>query len=275
MFYNAIKVTKMMDGVYEMKEFDSVTLWLIEGDDKCLLIDTGMGLTDLPATIAGITDKPAVVVNSHIHIDHVGGNGQFPEVMCGRFDEPYAHIPLSDADKQLIIDVFKEVSRAGVTLEGWDARPAKRVIALKEGDIISLGGVDIEVYEIPGHSLGSIALLDRKHRLIFTGDTIFTTMVGLTSDHTAPLSVASTTLSVYLDSLKKLAALKDHYDYIVPSHADPGEPNFLEQSIVDTYIEGIENILSGESTGHKKTSDEKVVRVKFEVGGLAYNPNRL
>jgi len=48
---NALKVTKMMDGVYEMKEFDSVTLWLIEGDDKCLLIDTGMGLTDLPTTI--------------------------------------------------------------------------------------------------------------------------------------------------------------------------------------------------------------------------------
>jgi glyoxylase-like metal-dependent hydrolase (beta-lactamase superfamily II) len=93
MFYNAIKITKMMDGVYEMKEFDSVTLWVIEGDDECLLIDTGMGLTDLPATIAGITDKPVVVGNSHIHIDHVGGNGQFPEVMCGRFDEPYAHIP--------------------------------------------------------------------------------------------------------------------------------------------------------------------------------------
>ena len=51
MFYHAIKVTKMMDGVYEMKEFDSITLWLIVGDDKCLLIDTGMGLTDLPTTI--------------------------------------------------------------------------------------------------------------------------------------------------------------------------------------------------------------------------------
>jgi len=205
MFYNAIKITKMMDGVYEMNEFDSVTLWVIEGDDKCLLIDTGMGLTDLPTTIAGITDKPVVAVNSHIHIDRVGGNGQFPEVMCGRFDEPYAHIHLGDADKQLIIDFFKEVSMAGVTLQGWDASPAKRVIALKEGDIISLGGLDIEVYEIPGHSLGSIALLDRKHRLIFTGDTIFTTMVGITSDHSAPLRMVpgSQALESTLATLRK------------------------------------------------------------------------
>ena len=201
MFYDAITVTKMLDGVYELKEFNSVTLWLIEGDDKCLLIDTGMGLTDLQATIARITDKPGIVVNSHVHIDHVGGNGQFPVVMCGRFDEPYAHISLGDADKQLMIEFFSGVSKAGVTLDGWDARPAQRVIALKEGDIISLGGLDIEVYEIPGHSLGSIALLDRTHRLIFTGDTIFTTMVNVASDHTAPLSVAATTLSVYLDSL--------------------------------------------------------------------------
>jgi hypothetical protein len=101
-------------------------------------------------------------------------------------------------------------------------------------------------------------------------------MVEITSDHTAPLSVASTTLSVYLDSLKKLAALRDAYDYIVPSHADPGEPNFLEPRVVDIYIRGIENILSGEATGNRlNTSDEKITRVKFEIGGLAYNPNRL
>ncbi len=275
MFYNGITITKARERVYAMTELSSVTMWLIEGDDRCLLIDTGMGLTDLHATIAEITDKPIVVVNSHIHIDHIGGNGQFPEVMCGRFDEPYAHIPLGDADKQLMIDFFTGVSRAGVTLEGWDASPAKRVIALKEGDIISLGGLDIEVYEIPGHSLGSIALLDRKHCLIFTGDTIFTTIVGVASDHTAPLSVASTTLSVYLDTLKKLFALKADYDYLVPSHIPPGAPYFLEPRIVDIYIDGVENILSGEFTGKQETSDGKTVRVTFEIGGLTYNPNRL
>jgi glyoxylase-like metal-dependent hydrolase (beta-lactamase superfamily II) len=172
MFYNGIKITKAMESVYAMTELSSVTMWLIEGDDRCLLIDTGMGLTDLHATIAEITDKPIVVVNS-------------------------------------------------------------------------------------------------------TGDTIFTTTVGLASDHTAPLSVASTTVSVYLDSLKKLLARKDDYDYIVPSHIPPGAPYFLEPSIVDIYIDGVENILSGEFTGNQETSDGKTVRVTFKIGGLTYNPNRL
>ena len=104
MFYDAIKITKMMDGVYEMKEFDSVTLWLIEGDDKCLLIDTGMGLTDLPATIAGITDKPVVVVNSHIHMK---GETNGVRSIWINWNESLAHLPglheLRAADRTLAV----------------------------------------------------------------------------------------------------------------------------------------------------------------------------
>lgn len=59
-----------------MEEFSAVKMFLLEGNDKCLLIDTGVGLTDLPAMIKQITDKPVVVVNSHFHIDHIGENGQ-------------------------------------------------------------------------------------------------------------------------------------------------------------------------------------------------------
>jgi hydroxyacylglutathione hydrolase len=282
MFFQDFKTTKRMGGVYEIEEFSSVKMWLVEGDDKCLLIDTGLGLTDLPAMIAGITDKPAVVVNTHIHIDHIGGNGQFPEVMCGRFDEPFAHVPLGDPEKQIIFDYFSEAKATGVRFQDWDASPAKRVIALKEGDVISLGGLDIEVCEIPGHTIGSIALLDRKHRVIFTGDSIFTgngifnATVGITNGPSAPLSVPSATVSVYLDSLKKLASLKDAYDYIAPSHADPDEPDFLEPGVVDIYIKGIEKILSAEPAANPSNApDEKVKSVKFEVGGVTYDPNRL
>lgn len=276
MYYKVIEIIQQMDGVFEIEEFKAVKMWLLVGDDKCLLIDTGVGLTDLPAVIAGITDKPVVVVNSHIHIDHIGGNGQFPEVLCGRFDEPFAHVPLGDSEKQIIIDYFSEVRKTGIMFSDWDASPARRVIALKEGDVISLGGLDVEVYEIPGHTLGCIALLDRKHRLLFSGDSLFTTMVNITNDQTAPLSVPSTAVSVYLDSLKKLAALKDAYDYLVPSHADPGEPDFLTPGILDKYIAGVEKILSAGSTRREtNTANEKNAQVKFEIGGLAYDPNRL
>jgi hydroxyacylglutathione hydrolase len=277
--FNAVNITKRFENVYEINEFNAVKMWLLEGQDKCLLIDTGVGLTDLPATVAQITDKPVIVVNSHIHIDHIGGNGQFPEVLCGLFDEPFAHIPLGDREKQIITDYFSAVRKTGVPFQDWDASPAKRVIALKEGDIVSLGGLDIEVYEIPGHALGCISLLDRKHRLMFTGDSIFTTTVGINNDPTASLAVPGTTVSVYRNSLKKLATLKDADDFLVPSHADPGEPDFLEPGILDIFIAGIEKILSaGRSTNAVEAPNvvlERIAQVKFEVGGLVYDPSRL
>ena len=66
-------------------------------------------------------------------------------------------------------------------------------------------------------------------------------MVGITSDPTYGSAVEFsffTTLSVYRNLLKKLATLRDHYDVLVPSHAAPDEPTFLDPRIVDVYIEG-------------------------------------
>ena len=62
-------------------------LFLLEGRDKALLIDTGYAVGNLRQYVEKLTDKPVVVVNSHFHPDHSGGNGEWEEVMVS---EDYA-----------------------------------------------------------------------------------------------------------------------------------------------------------------------------------------
>ena len=264
-----VQVKEMANGVYVLDELGRDNMWLIEGDEKCLLVDTGFGLTDLPALVKQITDKPVVVANSHIHPDHCSGNNQFPQVMCGRFDEPFAHEQVSAEMREEMLRNFPEIANAGAAGKSWRPGPSARIVALKEGDIIPLGGLDIGVYEIPSHTIGAIALLDKKHRLLFTGDTILTWEVW------GQLAVSSA-LSVYCDSLRKIAGLAPFYDYIAPAHSSKNRPYLMEKGIAELYVKGTEEILSGKKAGTPKhTFAGDGLCVMFETGGIVYDPNRL
>ena len=65
---------------YEMPYEQDACCFLILGEDKALLWDTGMGIGRLRSLTEKITDLPIVVLNSHDHFDHIGGNAEFDEV---------------------------------------------------------------------------------------------------------------------------------------------------------------------------------------------------
>ena len=69
------------DGIYEIDEFDCVSVFVIVGEKRALVVDTGTGIGDLKWIIEEkITDKPYDVVLTHNHGDHTGGAGFFDEV---------------------------------------------------------------------------------------------------------------------------------------------------------------------------------------------------
>ena len=53
--------------------------WLVAGSERCVLVDTGLGLADIAAAIEPVA-AATIVVNSHVHFDHVGGNELFDHV---------------------------------------------------------------------------------------------------------------------------------------------------------------------------------------------------
>jgi glyoxylase-like metal-dependent hydrolase (beta-lactamase superfamily II) len=136
--------------------------------EKPLLIDVGTGARlgetakRMKARLGG--KKLSTLVLSHMHFDHTGGAAALQELTGAK---ALAHPP----DSKALAD-----GDGSMTCSGWlgeRQRPMK-IAALKEGEVIDGGDVKLEVLHTPGHSAGSICLLDQDTRDLFSGDTLFT-----------------------------------------------------------------------------------------------------
>jgi glyoxylase-like metal-dependent hydrolase (beta-lactamase superfamily II) len=153
-------------------EYGMDALFLIEGDEKALLIDTGTGAFDIKETIAQLTDKPVVVALTHGHVDHAGGMGQFDEIYLHPDDIEMAK-KVTAADRKDYVKIMMSMSEGIYDLTEKNVvetgtEPA--FLPLKNGDVFDLGNRTVEVYETPGHTPGGLSFLDTKERIIFTGD---------------------------------------------------------------------------------------------------------
>ena len=170
-------------------------IWLIEGREQALLVDTGLGIGDLRSEAEALTDKPLTVVNTHGHGDHSGGNY--------RFDRVYMH-PAARPDGEAALEMtemFASPEELAAIRKRMAEKPAE-LRFLREGDVIDLGGRQLEVWEIPGHTPGDLAFYDRAAGLLFSGDSMVQSMDVLL---VVPQTVS---VEVYARSLEKLAALE-------------------------------------------------------------------
>lgn len=170
------KVKKIEPGIYRITEKLGVGCYLVIGSERALLIDTGYGKADLKKTVSGLTSLPVTVVNTHLHPDHSGGNKFFGAAMVGEADLPArAGVP-SNA-------LLQGVAEATVLKHPLLKRPAKWFSSLMHldadeaeysplPDAIDLGGRTVRVLPCPGHTAGSVLLVDGKSRLMFAGDAI-------------------------------------------------------------------------------------------------------
>ena len=186
-----------------------VSLYLFEGDDKALLVDTGVTGGDARGFAESLTDKPLILVNTHSDPDHTSGNEAFE----------YSYMHLAEFARY-----------AAKEIKGAAPRP------LWEGDVIDIGGRAFEVVLIPGHTPGSIALLDRKNRILISGDTVSNSHVFIFGE--------GRSLPALIESLKKLEALSGAFDRIYPSHGDAP----LGTEAVTAQLEAAELLLAGELT---------------------------
>ena len=79
-------VKKIAENTYMISDFGFANCYLLVGEQKALLIDCGVGIGDLKGAAEKIADKPLVVVGTHGHVDHVGGDGQFDEIYLHKND---------------------------------------------------------------------------------------------------------------------------------------------------------------------------------------------
>ena len=196
------QAVKISEGSWRIEE-NGVRSFLFEGADKALLVDTGfMPKRELCETL---TSKPIMLVNTHADPDHIGGNSDFEAAYMSLSE--YAH---------------------------YSAAETAKPMPLRDGDIIDLGGRCFEVISIPGHTCGSIALLNRRERFIITGDTV--------SDAAIFMFGAERNTKALEESLRRLKSLAEFYDTVYPSHGTFP----LDASWVDTILDGIIRVQSGD-----------------------------
>lgn len=250
-------------------------IYLVKGRNKCAVIDTGFGFCDLPALTRDIAgDMPTIVLNTHAHQDHIWGNNMFEEAFMGCFDEPFALGCLAGiyVEKNEVYEGRSDfLKRGGITLENWNPGCCKKINPLYAGDRLDLGGLSLEVYEIPGHTLGSIAFLERASGILFTGDSLFTSDIWM---HLRE----STRLSVFLRSLKKLRQdIHGIATSLAVGHQKENCPYLLPYQLTDNVINGISGILNGIIVGVPITTFQGGgLRADFNsFGGVIYNSARL
>jgi hydroxyacylglutathione hydrolase len=202
--------------------------WLIQGDgctsylvagDKCgVMIDTGFATENIQAYAQTLTDKPVRwAANTHGHFDHTGGNGWFERAYMSARALEIAKTPYP--------------SKAGLNYPlGY------LVTVVGDGDTIDLGNRDLEVFEIPAHAPSSIAFLDRKARILFTGDEVapFVMLYWMQPE-------PQPTIEQHAQNMEKLLKRRPEFDFICWGHGS----GLDDASLVDDYLEHDRRILSG------------------------------
>ena len=231
-WFEVYRIRPGVFAIYEPKQFEEVISYLILGEKRALLFDTGLGVGQISATVARLTSLPVAVINSHTHFDHVGGNAEFQEIW--NRDLPYTRQNTRSESNAYSRDALAPerlcgALPSGTTSKSYSIRPWKSTHRLQDGERVNLGGRELEVIFAPGHTPDSVVLLDRKNGLLFTGDTFYPGPIYL--------FVPETDFAAYLRSVARLGALEPQIKLLLPAHNVPVAAPYYLKRLADAVLQ--------------------------------------
>lgn len=215
-------------------------MYLVNGPEKALLVDTSFGIGNLKGLVNEITGgKEVIVVNTHNHFDHAYGNAQFDRVYCHEYEAPV----IRRQDEHIWDYLFEEDTGRGIwaDIDRKDIIPFKEyeVIGCPDGTVFDLGGGhEIELVFLGGHSAGHAGYLDRKNRIFFAGDDIISMRVGINGPKPGTPFGENATVSVMRNNFRKLAKRLDEFDHVFSGHFVTD----LENSTILNMLEACEAV---------------------------------
>jgi len=146
-WFEVYKVAPAVFAIYEPHQSEEVISYLIVGDKRAALFDTGMGISDLKKVTSELTRLPIVVLNSHTHNDHVGDNWQFDTIYAMDTDFTRENARGSREDAQAEVGPGQICGKLpkGFDPKTYSTRPWKITAYTHDGDRIDLGGRSLEV----------------------------------------------------------------------------------------------------------------------------------
>ena len=265
--------------IIRIKGVDTTASYLVCGDNKNCLIDTGMGAGSLRTYIEkDLGKKVDFVILTHGHLDHCGGIYEFTDLPIYLNSKD---IELGN-DSNKVENRFKSLSRQGVDIK--DVQPNidfSITKQLSDGDEFDLGGITLQAIYTPGHTHGMTMILMKEERTILFGDGCG---VGVLL-----FLPYSTSVEEYLETLKNLKTRENEYDKIIRNHGTCES----QKDLLDNVIECCELILQRkddkadiydalpnhkDETGiyYAKAIDPKTHnRLDGKFGNIAYSENKI
>lgn len=202
-YYEHFDIRKMNANTWIIGTKYTATPWgcdcyLLECAEQCVLIDSGMSKLNIREYIrmVGVTDKPvAAVINTHGHFDHTGGNGYFDQVYMNPKGERDAKTPFDGRKEDYPLDYA--------------------ITPVRDGDELDFGGRPLLILEIGAHHPSSIAILDRKNRILFTGDELET---GWLNVNIRGEDCPGQTIENHYRNMRRLYEHYEEYDVLCPGH---------------------------------------------------------
>jgi glyoxylase-like metal-dependent hydrolase (beta-lactamase superfamily II) len=210
--------------IQEPHHSENVKSYLVLGDRRAVLIDTGMGIGDIKSVVDDLTKLPVTVLNSHAHWDHIGGNWRFDEILIHRAEaEALGTPPAAARLRTFFSDQFLSAPLPDdCDLSTFEIRPSRATTLLDGGETIDLGGRTLRIIHAPGHSPGGIVVVDDDNKLLFTTDVAYASRLYAFLSHS--------NVGDYRETLARLEPIAAVMRALFPSHdATPIEPALVGQ----------------------------------------------
>lgn len=226
------EIIKINDDTWRIED-GHVRFYLFCGTKKAALIDTGMNVPDAKAIAEGLTDLPLILINTHADPDHISGNGAF--------------------DRFYMSPAEDENFRAHGGTGEYDP--------LKEGDVIDLGDRPLRIIDIPGHTPGSIAIIDVNNRILISGDSV--------QDGNIFMFGPMRNIEKYITSMEHLQEFAGEFDDIYAMHGTFP----VKGDLIAKLTEGAKLIRDGKVEGNPvDIFGNNVALYKFSYAGFLCDP---
>ena len=266
-FFTAEKISP---STTKVTDITGVAVFLVEGAEKCALIDTATGAGGLKGYVEALTDKPVEVILTHGHCDHAGGAVGFEKVWLHKNDwELVKH----HATMDMKTDYAHFTTGKELPLEDFAPERTEGYLPLEDGQVFDLGGVTLEILHVPGHTQGMVCVLNREERTILFGDAC--------NPSTFLWAAEASCVEEYRRSLLELKKQEGRWDTVWLSHG----PTAIDKAVLDGVIAVCDAIMAGKNDwqpfdfmGNALRIAQKEkghVRLDGGLGNIVYDPGKV
>lgn len=261
---------KISPSTTKLVDVSGVAVFLVEGAEKAVLIDTATGAGDLKSYVAALTDKPVEVILTHGHSDHAGGAAGFDKVWLHEDDWDLVK---HHATMDMKMDYVRFITGKELSPKNFVPERTAGYLAIKNGQEFDLGGLTLKMLHVPGHTHGTVCVLLAEERTILFGDAC-NNAVFLWDEEAC-------CVEEYRQSLLELKKQENSWDTVWLSHG----PTAVDRKVLDGVISVCDEILAGtndwqpyEFMGQSLRMAKKVkdrVRLDGGLGNIVYHPKKV